>query len=89
MTSRTGRWILTALWIMPVACASKPPVSSNESAAGPAWFQEVTTERGLDFLHDPGPIGTYFMPQIMGSGGAFLDTRSAASVARGDTEGTR
>jgi hypothetical protein len=28
---------------------------------------------GLHFIHDPGPIGSYFMPQIMGSGAALFD----------------
>src|SRR5437016_380422 len=44
-------------------------------AAAPAepWFREVTAEVGLDFVHDAGPTGKYFMPQVMGSGAAFLD----------------
>ncbi|MGI8980704.1 MAG: CRTAC1 family protein [Pirellulaceae bacterium] len=34
----------------------------------------MTTELGLDFVHDPGPVdGKYFMPQINGSGAALLD----------------
>src|SRR5438270_11662844 len=39
---------------------------------GPVWFEDVTDELGLDFVHDPGPTGTYFMPQSVGSGCAFL-----------------
>lgn len=40
----------------------------------PPWFEDVTAKRGLDFLHDSGPTdGTYFMPQINGSGAALLD----------------
>jgi enediyne biosynthesis protein E4 len=41
--------------------------------AGPQWFEDVTAAWGLDFVHDPGPTGTYFMPQSMGSGAACLD----------------
>lgn len=38
------------------------------------WFVDVTTELGLDFTHDPGPVdGKYFMPQINGSGAALFD----------------
>jgi hypothetical protein len=37
------------------------------------WFLDVTQESGLDFVHDPGPTGAYFMPQIMGSGAALFD----------------
>jgi hypothetical protein len=38
-----------------------------------AWFQDVTDDVGLDFTHDAGPTGSYFMPQIMGSGAALFD----------------
>jgi hypothetical protein len=41
--------------------------------AGPAWFADVTDEVGLSFVHDAGPVGTYFMPQLMGSGAALFD----------------
>jgi hypothetical protein len=41
--------------------------------APPPWFVDVTEESGLHFVHDAGPIGTYFLPQIIGSGAALLD----------------
>jgi hypothetical protein len=41
--------------------------------AVPPWFADVTEARGLDFVHDPGPLGGYFMPQIVGSGAALFD----------------
>ncbi len=52
-----------------------PPVKAVVSAPQqPPWFQDVTEERGLDFVHDPGPVdGKYFLPQINGSGAALLD----------------
>lgn len=36
---------------------------------------DVTNEKSLNFIHDPGPSeeGAYFMPRVMGSGGAVLD----------------
>ena len=41
---------------------------------GPGWFEDVTDKVGLDFVHDAGPLdGSYFMPQIMGSGAALFD----------------
>jgi enediyne biosynthesis protein E4 len=40
---------------------------------GPIWFEDVTDAAGLEFVHDPGPTDHYFMPQIVGSGGAFFD----------------
>jgi hypothetical protein len=40
----------------------------------PPWFEDVTEKLGLRFNHDCGPpSSTFFMPQIAGSGGAFLD----------------
>lgn len=38
-----------------------------------AWFRDATEDVGLDFVHDAGPTGGYFMPQIMGSGAALFD----------------
>jgi hypothetical protein len=43
------------------------------SAPSPGWFEDVTDASGLQFTHDPGLTGTYFMPQSMGSGAAALD----------------
>jgi hypothetical protein len=37
------------------------------------WFEDVTAELGVDFVHDPGPVGSYFFPQVMGSGAAVFD----------------
>ena len=49
---------------------------------GPAWFEDVTERVGLRFVHDPGPLdGTYFMPQIMGSGCAFIDLEGDGRLA--------
>ena len=35
--------------------------------------QDITTRSGLDFVHESGPTGTYFMPESIGSGGALFD----------------
>src|SRR5919202_1291477 len=57
-----------------LGCARPPSVSPTvEQPAGPAWFTDVTAEVGLDFVHDPGPVGHFFMPQIMGAGAALFD----------------
>jgi hypothetical protein len=47
--------------------------SSSEATSGSPWFRDVTREVGLDFIHDAGPVGTYFMPQALGSGAAVFD----------------
>jgi hypothetical protein len=77
-----GRPILFALLGLTVAacaCHSSKDVKEERKidaedldGDGPVWFVDVTDELGLDFVHDPGPAGTYFMPQSMGSGCAFL-----------------
>lgn len=49
------------------------PVSPSTEAGGTPWFADITAESGLNFVHDPGPVGSYFMPQIVGSGAAVFD----------------
>jgi hypothetical protein len=57
------------------SASSRPDAESDlsDETTGPAWFEDVTERVGLPFVHDPGPTGTYFMPQSMGSGCAFFD----------------
>jgi hypothetical protein len=38
-----------------------------------AWLADVTEDVGIHFVHDVGPIGTYFMPESVGSGAAIFD----------------
>jgi enediyne biosynthesis protein E4 len=38
-----------------------------------APFREVAADAGLKFVHDNGGRGNYFLPEIMGSGGALFD----------------
>lgn len=55
-------------------CARRPPAAARDlSAESAPWFEDATAECGLDFVHDAGPLGTYFFPQIMGSGAALFD----------------
>src|SRR5689334_21423649 len=51
---------------------STGPGPSGAGPEGPPWFEDVTAAWGLDFVHDPGRTDSYFMPQSMGSGAAFL-----------------
>jgi hypothetical protein len=53
-------------------CQQRQPPAEEEKLPGP-WFADVTDECGLDFVHDAGPTGTYFMPQAIGSGAALFD----------------
>ena len=39
----------------------------------PVWFEDVTARQRLQFTHDSGARGRYFMPEQMGSGLAVFD----------------
>jgi hypothetical protein len=65
--------VAVPLWLSGVFGRGRHPSPGPESPAGPPWFADVTDGVGLTFVHDPGPVGAYFMPQIMGSGAALFD----------------
>jgi len=74
------RWYATVLLGVGTALAAcrypslpESPAPPAEAPDGPPWFEDVTEKLGLDFTHDSGPDGTYFMPQCMGSGCALCD----------------
>src|SRR5262249_4847627 len=54
-------------------CSKPAGETSEEEAGGLPWVEDVTDKVGLDFVHDAGPTGSYFMPQIMASGCALFD----------------
>ena len=68
-------WLsLPALAALSLACPRSSPTGSAAPAPDePPWFEDVTEEVGLHFVHDAGPTGTYFMPQQVGSGAALFD----------------
>jgi hypothetical protein len=62
--------------LVAAAGCDQPAVTTAGPAGAqePAWFEDVTDKLGLTFTHDCGPVTPdYFMPQIAGSGCAFLD----------------
>ena len=68
--------MLAVATALAVGCNPTPPGGQAESAgtrAAPPWFEDVTDTVGLNFTHDCGPTGTYFMPQSMYGGGALFD----------------
>jgi hypothetical protein len=64
--------VLAGAGLLP-SCRQRAAPAEDEEVTGPEWFEDVTERVGLDFVHDAGPTGTYFMPQIMGSGCALFD----------------
>src|SRR6202011_4294126 len=72
--------IVLALFIL--GCQRIEPTSRNagSNSSGPAdtpkappWFVDITDESGLNFVHDAGPLGHFFMPESIGSGVALFD----------------
>jgi hypothetical protein len=45
----------------------------RDQPEGELWFADATDEVGVNFVHDPGDVGKWFMPQIHGSGVAVFD----------------
>src|SRR4051794_3999976 len=68
----SGRGLLLLAALAP-GCRPAGPGVAPEGPSGPPWFADVTEEAGLHFVHDPGPLGSYFLPQVMGSGAALFD----------------
>jgi hypothetical protein len=69
-----GAGLLAALLTLTGGCQrAQPQPALAEDSNGPVWFRDDTAAVGLDFRHEAGPVGRYFLPQIIGSGGALLD----------------
>jgi hypothetical protein len=69
-----GPALLGALLSLALGCRRPDEAVPAEAPPdGPVWFRDDTAAVGLDFVHDAGPLGRYFMPQVMGSGGALID----------------
>jgi hypothetical protein len=66
---------LGAAFLAAAAGCSRSDSSSSrrEDAAEAPWFEDATAALGLDFIHDAGAPGSYFMPEVMGSGAALFD----------------
>ena len=72
--SRLWRWMVCCLLGSAIGCGKPaPPSTDNRVVEEASWFVEITDEAGLKFIHDVEAPGDYFMPEIMGSGGAFVD----------------
>jgi enediyne biosynthesis protein E4 len=73
--NRVGPFLLAlALASLVANCRRSGPAPVAPAAAtAPTWFEDITVRSGLDFHHDSGASGAYFMPESIGSGGALLD----------------
>jgi len=55
------------------ATASPSPSPTPPRPSGPIEFTDVTSEAGIRFKHNNGAFGKKYLPETIGSGGAFLD----------------
>lgn len=66
--------VIVALAGLQLGCQrTDAPAAAPESIFVPPWFEDATERVGLDFIHEAGPVGDYFMPQQVGSGAALFD----------------
>jgi hypothetical protein len=65
--------VLAAAAALTGGCERDPATVNDPGPPGEPWFADVTDAAGLDFVHDAGPLGTFFMPQSIGSGAALFD----------------
>src|SRR5437870_10898202 len=77
---RVQRWLRRGSLTLAVAalvyCAgtcNAPRVAPKEHFLRSPWFEDVTAAVGIDFVQDPGPFGSYYLPQIQGTGAALFD----------------
>jgi len=68
ITSLTILAILTSILMTPMAGSNATPVSVQSPL-----FDEIAATSGLDFHHYTGATGEFYLPEIMGSGGALFD----------------
>jgi hypothetical protein len=66
-------WVFLALLVaIALGCQRTETVEPDEPSP-PPLFADVTDALGISFHHEAGRFGTFFMPQIIGSGAALLD----------------
>ncbi len=66
-----GRFIFFLL--LPLCGLGCRPSKTEQATAGPVWFEDITAKSGINFTHDVGTLGRYFMPETVGSGAALFD----------------
>jgi len=72
MVSRfaTSLTSVLGLFVCLSACTKPDTSATGETPSlqtNSAWFEDITTTAGLDFKHDCGLVGTYFIPEAAGS----------------------
>jgi hypothetical protein len=65
--------VAVVMTVLIPGCRRSSESSAPADATGARWFDDVTAPSGLNFRHDSGATGSYFMPESIGSGGALFD----------------
>ncbi len=63
---------ILAIAVAPAGCGTGAGDPAGVPPA-PPWFTEITSEAGIDFVHESGGRGGFLMPEIMGAGCALFD----------------
>ena len=79
--SQLGAYLGSLVLALSLGCRDSAPTSQSvvvgeapETPDGPPWFEDVTEQLGVNFVHDPGgDLDNYVMHQIVGSGCAMVD----------------
>src|SRR5262245_62148755 len=74
--NRVG-WIAAVTFFAGAGCDKSVELSPASPAPSvsprTAWLEDVTEPAGVTFVHEVGPVGSYFMPESLGSGAAIFD----------------
>src|SRR5437867_11960914 len=66
--------VVLGIWVCGCKRADHGPASGNSQMTnGLALFEDITARVGLNFVHEAGASGSYFMPEHVGSGAALFD----------------
>lgn len=74
---KSALWFIFLAWLLTGLCSCRPAavvsVRTSPSTDEPLIFVDRSVECGIDFQHQIDLPGSFFMPEIMGSGCAMLD----------------
>jgi hypothetical protein len=68
-----GTLLLLLTWAGCKPEARQPPTTRPIASSAAVLFEEFTAPSGVQFIHDSGATGQYFMPEHVGSGAALFD----------------
>ncbi|MFQ5639083.1 MAG: CRTAC1 family protein [bacterium] len=68
-------YFISVISVMSAFTGCTPDDDQSEESRSETAVQltDITEQVGLNFVHDPGVDSSYFMPECLGSGGAFFD----------------